>query len=304
MTPAIGPGYLYHLPFYPIANPPDPVLGVHFDSARGPFIQLYSDSPLSEYEQYVRISKALSVVALFSEKGTSDRQAGGVGSFYEERCSQKLYGEVSDLTPLARMVYVGLDCEASAFQIQSRFTLSKAHSSSLNFESSAIEFFKVVELYIKHLAYTSQIGPKSVAAVKGGFLFKDVVKQEIIDRGFLSSELFDLLDNLRAVRNFYIAHGGIRPFVSRIVDDPERDNRVRVFNNLVAGHGYDLHLDSYFDDPLLTRIGVDFSLLSRFVFCKMHDVDPVLVYRGMCWWTASDNVMEVLKQDGAIFVRN
>lgn len=307
-----GPGYLYLLPFHPIDDSTKDVLGVSLSSLN-PFIELYSDTQLSEAEAYIQVSKSLSISALFMTRGVIDRNSGAIGGFCEMRSSHKNYGDVSDLPDLARAFYDELDYEADSFQIQSRFTLSRAYALSSDFESSCIEFFKIVELYVKHLAYTSQLSDGATRQVTSGSVFGCAVRKDIVDKGFISSELLYLLDNIRGVRNFFIGHGGVRSVVSRLFGDTEAGHRVEVFKKaqnkvgLLDGHGleghfYDLKLDDYEDSPLFLRIGADFSLLSRFIFCKLQGVTPVLVYQPMCWFEASREVISILERDGATFI--
>lgn len=299
-----GLGYLYLLPFHSMINPTENIFGVSLFSELGPFIEFYSDTQISEADVYRQVSKVLSIQALIMGQGVADRNPGSVGGFYEVRSVRKEYGDVTNPSLLVQDLYNSLCDDADSFQIQSRFTLSRAYALSSDFESSCIEFFKIVELYVKHLAYSSRLSPVATDQVKGGHLFRDSVKKDIIDKGFISTRLFGLLENIIVVRNFFVGHGGVRPVVGRLFDDPEFAQRVKLFKGIQERDNYDLTLNDYNDSPLFRRIGADFSLLSRFIFCKLQGISPVLVYEPMCWWGASSQVLETLRDEGAIILTN
>lgn len=258
-----------------------------------PFISLYSDTLLTKKQAYFKLSIAFGLYSLFEKEGFLPRPVGGIGGF-NAGVEDSLYENITHST-LIKPYIDGFKRSTNSFQIQSRFTLSQAHAMMRNPEAAIIEFFKIVEIYIKNCAYTGVFTHATAARVldpRSPSIFNNNVKRELVDSGQLNANTVDVIFKLKNVRNKFVGHGGIRPTVASIFGDPE-DNRATVS---YAEFQYDSSFN--FGEPFYEKIMYDIEVVAVLLFCKLNDIPPIYLTIPGCWWQPNEVIETILIAEG------
>lgn len=288
-------GYKYMFPLLPLPvhDGKLPVLGLHFRGTHAHSIYLHSAQQLDEKHAYKRLSESLALLAIFDLVGLRARPTGGIGGFCGGPAESVDLGAV--LTGAPHEMHAGLAAADNSFQVQACFTLSRAFALQGDPESSIIEFFKVIELFIKGLAYEGKFGPDASFDVLRGRLFSGKVIAELNSGALCSPELAKMIYIMKDVRNRFVGHGGIRPTIGEVFGDPESNHDLLEEERFK----YDpfLHYGEQFFDRFLN----DVSLVARFLFCRMQGVEPILKTGPGCWSSSSEHVSKLLEDEGATF---
>jgi len=274
----------------PAYGPVYPVYGLHFRGTPAHSVFLRSKEQLDKKGAYKKLSIALALLAMFDEEGLKARANGGIGGYtagvVNETYAEESYGG------FVTSVIQQLKAAEHPFQIQACFTLSRAFALLNDPESAIIEFFKVIELSIKHAAATEQLTYSTAAAVLKGKIFGPSVRDELAQKVGLKAETVDMIFRMKNVRNKFIGHGGVRPVIGELFGDPE-------------GYGRLLEDPAFLYDPYLKygetffeRVLNDVSLIARLLFCRMQGLAPFISSAPGCWSEPSPHVLEVLRTEG------
>lgn len=286
-----NPLYVYLFPMTLISDLNYPVHDVQYDTDDNlPFIQLKSVGWLSDREAFKKLFVSLSVMSLYLDKGVNTRPIEGIGGFCKEIVDES-YQPVIHKPKVNNLIKILEKCE-DPFQIQAGFTLSRAYSSFQDSETAIIEFFKIIELYIKFNAYNGKLSTASFEAVKRFNLFDNSVKTDLVNILGLKDTTVELIWDIKDLRNKVIGHGGVRPYLSAHVRDPEGHHTTiaRVIRN------YDPLIK--FDEGFYEIIKYDSAVLARLLFGKMCDFKPINLLAPGCWWQPTQRVQSMAKYEG------
>lgn len=164
-------------------------------------------------------------------------------------------------------------------------------------ETAIIEFFKIIELYIKQLAWTGALGhTASKKVLQDKAIFSRPVREALTTEVQLNQDTVDLIFNMKEIRNRFIGHGGMRPTLGELFGDPE--NYHRLLDQ--AAFKYDPFLR--YGQEFFERILNDVSLLAGFLFSKMQEIEPLVFMRPGCWYQGSEHVRKVLEAEGTQWI--
>lgn len=282
-------------PLVPLPDHEDnyPVNGLHFRGTPAHSVYLHSKTSLDEKGAHKKLSESLALLAIFELVGLRARPSGGIGGFSGGPMEIIDMGAAL-ISPVDQM-HLGIAAAGNSFQIQACFTLSRAFALQNDPESSIIEFFKVVELFIKDMAYASKLSPRANADVRNGKIFSRNVISDLEAGLACGSELAKMILITKDIRNRFVGHGGVRPTVGELFGDPESNHELLENNRF----RYDPFL--HYGENFFERFQNDISLMARFLFCRMQGVEPILKTGPGCWSTPSEHVSKVLQDEGAKF---
>ncbi len=253
----------------------------------GRSVILRTSRPLSQKDAFKKFSIVLALLGIYEGVGLIERAGDGLEGF-SSRPSREEYDEPSYPEHVSATIRQ-LEKANDPYQIQACFTLSRGLAHVTDPESAIIEFFRVIELYIKHLAWTEALNPEAANNV---LVYKLILSKRVKDalktRRILRAETVDLIYKLKEVRNKFLSHGGIRPTLSELFGDPEKNGEV--LESAEFRYDPDLHYGPGFYERVLN----DVSLLSGFIFSKLQGTDRVAFVRQGAWVQGSPQVHDVL----------
>lgn len=290
--------YTYNFPYTTNANL-NRQYGVHdlYIYNRLPFISLLSSKMLSKKESYMKLSVSLALLALFENEGFTSRPISAIGG-YNNGVIDEVY--IENTYPDEIQGYIDrLYKSNNSFQIQSRFTISRALAIMWDPESATIEFFKVIELYIKNCAYTglfSDATARKVLADRPNPFTKEV-KDELINKKLLDMNTVEVIFKLRDIRNRFIGHGGVRPVVAGIFGDPE--------NNKIKINCPEFQYDDMFTfgEPFYEKVMYDIEVIAVLLFCKLNNIKPVHLNIPGCWWQPSKVIQDIINKENMSIIQ-
>lgn len=263
------------------------VYGLRVCEGGAPFLTVHSARLLTTKDAYFKLSVSLALLSLFEKEGFSPRPIAGIGG-YNNGVTDEVYEEVKH-SELVQGYINSFNTASSPFQIQSRFTLSRAYSMMQDPESAIIEFFKIIELFIKENAQQGRLSEAACADVFAKFpkTFSNNVKDSL-KNGILKPETVDAIWKLKNIRNRFVGHGGIRPMVAEAFGDPEENAKAINY----AEFTYDIPSD--FGEHFFEKIMYDIEALAVILFCKLNGVEPIYVSVPGCWWQPSGTITEIM----------
>lgn len=286
--------YHYYFPYDAPANLSRDY-GIHdlyFNDPNIPFIILKSDKELSESQAYEKLSISLALLSLFEKEGFLARPVSAIGGYncQKQNAPYKATKHSAEINEITKNLYMSND----SFQIQSRFTLSRAHALFRDPESSITEFFKIIELFIKYCASTGVFSEKASRDVlaRSPKLFTDEVKKELVEKEMLQSKTVEVIFKLKNIRNRFMVHGGVRPVVAGLFGDPE-DNKTGIkFSEFQYDNEY------IFGEPFYEKVMYDLEIIAVILFCKLNNIKPIYSSVPGCWWQSSEVIANIIVDEG------
>ncbi|WP_138416256.1 hypothetical protein [Sinomonas gamaensis] len=251
---------------------------------------LRSGEELDRKATLKRLSVALAVRGVFAGVGLLEGEA-GFGDF----AASPSAGELQEhrYSVHVEAVITKLEQANGPYQIQACFTLSRALALVADPESAIVEFYKLIELYIKHLAWTGALDPgaaKNVLVDK--IIFSKRVKDSLRVHKVLDEETLDLAYRMKEVRNKFIGHGGMRPPLGELFGDPEG------YGQLLEGSAFKYDADLKFGSDFFERVRNDVMLMATFLFTKMQGIEPYVCVTSERLAHSSKRVIDVLTRAG------
>ena len=264
--------------------------------AGAPFITVNSSQILTKEQSYFKLSIALALFSLFEKEGFSPRPIGGIGGYNNGVVDERYVEDAHNAK--VREYIAKLNDAKSPFQIQSRFTLSRAHSIMRDPESAIIEFFKIIELFIKENAHQNKLSEQACGDVFNKFpkVFSENVKLSLND-GILDTETVNVIWKLKNIRNRFVGHGGIRPMVADIFGDPEDNAKAINYSDF----NYDTHIN--FGEHFFEKIMYDIEVLAVILFCKLNGVSPIYASIPGCWWQPSPVIEGIIQAENTEIIQ-
>jgi hypothetical protein len=251
------------------------------------FLVLREEKELPEKDAYKKLSIDLTFLALYEKRGWNERPVGGLGGFHKKPHTQNSNNDYINHTKHKKLLNI-LNGADDGYSIQSRFTFSRAYSCFDDPESSSIEFFKIIELFIKYCAFKNMLSPEAIKQVKLHRLFDEKIKKSLFEQKILKEFTVELLWELKKLRNTTIGHGGIRPLVSQLFGDPDSRNGDKVdylFSDTVE---YNMFFEKYRNDV---------EIMASVLFCKMNQLHVPYQRIPGCWWQPSACTERMLKDE-------
>lgn len=279
----------------PIYGVSHPIYGLDLSGDGAHSIILHSSRELNRKDAFERLSVGLALIGIYFGSGLNERAPGAIGGYSvspsEEEFREQIYSDAIMKTVSQ------LERANAPYQIQARFTLSRGMAIISDPETAIIEFFKVIELYIKQLAWTGVLGHVACKKVlEDKAIFSKPVREALTVEANLTKETVDLIFNMKEIRNRFIGHGGMRPTLGELFGDPE--NYQRLLDQ--AAFKYDPYLT--YGQDFFERVLNDVTLLAGFLFSKMQGIEPLIFMRPGCWYQGSEHVRKVLESEGVQWV--
>lgn len=276
------------------ARSPDPGTITRYGlSLAGDSVVLHTSEELDRRGAFKKLSVALALLGVYEGMGIIE--PGGSGAF-RVTPSPEEFVECSYPVELMETVH-RLEQANDPYQIQACFTLSRGLALTADPEGSIIEFFRLIELYIKHLAWTGAFDPASAENVLvHKLILSKRVKDALKSRKILAPETVDLIYKMKEVRNKFISHGGMRPMLSELFGDPEDYRKVLEH----SAFKYDQHL--YYGAGFFERVLNDVSMAAAFLFTKLQGIEPAIFVRAGCSSQSSPHVQDVLASEGVRWI--
>ncbi|MCH6471346.1 hypothetical protein [Sinomonas terrae] len=258
-------------------------------------VVLRAGGKLNKKATFKRLSVALALLAIFQSEGLIE----SVSDESEELHwipSERDYEEPK-YSARVEAVIRQLEQANGPYQVQACFTFSRALALTPDPESAIIEFFKLMELWVKHVAWSGMLDPhatKNVLVDK--ILFSKRVKEDLKQRRILDPETVDLIYKMKEIRNKFVGHGGMRPPLGALFGDPE-DYR-QLFDESQLRYDPELQYGSGLFESLLS----DAMLTGSFLFSKMQGIEPLVCVRPGRWASSSKHARDVLTKAGAVWI--
>src|SRR5579859_5070063 len=170
--------YIYTFPFSPLraSSREYPVFGLDLRANGAHSVVLRARDELDRKAAFKKLSIALALLGVYEGQGLIERPPGGVGDFSAAPSADELeeFRYSQEITDTIKK----LEKANTPYQIQACFTLSRAYALSSDPESAIIEFFKLIELYIKHLAWVRRL---SEGAAKNVLVDKIILSKRVKD---------------------------------------------------------------------------------------------------------------------------
>lgn len=264
-----------------------PVNGIYYKDRNSSFVELRVNKKITDTVAYHKLFESLALIALFYEKGVYARAISAIGG-YHMTIEDSAYKSVSHNKYIRSIIRLLGKCK-DPFQIQAGFTLSRAYAQLDDPEISIYEFFKVVELYIKHQGFTCKLSQISKRDIDNYNLFTPSIKKDLYSNRDITSETVDLIWIMKDIRNKFIGHGGVRPYIAKHYGDPE--NSYSKLASLIRQYNPGLVQDERFYENL----SFDLAVLARLLFCKMCEVPPIHLQVPGCWWQPSGQILAMVQ---------
>lgn len=268
-------------------------LEVRGDGTRSAVLRVRDE--LDRKAAFKRLSVALALLGVYEGKGLIERPSREAGGFSALSSAE----ELEDVT-YSRDVMDSihrLERSNSPYEIQACFTLSRGYALLADPESAIIEFFKVIELFIKHLAWVRRL---SEGAVKNVLVDKIILSKRVKDdlrvREVLAPDIINLIYRMKELRNRFVVHGGVRPAVAELFGDPED------YRQLLEESSFRYDPNLQYDPAFFERALSDLSLVSAFLFSKMQGLEPWVCVTPERWSQSSSQVHEVLAAEGVRWI--
>lgn len=273
----------------------NPVYGLDLTGNGAQSVVLHTRVELDQKAAFKKLSVALALLGVYEALGLTERAPGGIGGFLSSP-SQEEYEEPRYQEEV-RATISQLEQANDPYQIQACFTLSRGLALVSDPESAIIEFFKLIELYIKQLAWAGDLEAAAAKNVlEDKIIFSKRVREDLKVGGVLADQTVDLIYRMKEVRNKFVGHGGMRPTLGELFGDPEHNRQV-----LDQGEfKYDPYLQ--YGPGFFERVLNDVMLVGSFLFSKMQGLEPLVFVRPGCWSQGSDNVHDVLTAEGVRWI--
>jgi hypothetical protein len=271
------------------------VYGLDLEAPPAESVTLRTRRELDEKEAFKRLSVALALLGVFQGIGLIERGRGDTGTF-SFSASQDDYEE-QRYSPRVEAAIRKLEQANDPYQVQACFTLSRALALVPDPESAIVEFYKLIELYIKHLAWVGRLdrgAAKNVLVDK--IIFSKRVKENLKAHRILNQETLDLAYRMKEVRNKFIGHGGMRPPLGELFGDPEG------YGQLLEGAAFKYDPELQFGPNFFERVRNDVMLMAGFLFSRMQGLEPVVCVTPDHWEQSSRRVRDVLTWAGAVWI--
>jgi hypothetical protein len=255
---------------------------------------LRSGEELDQKAALKRLSVVLALRGVFAGVGVLEGEA-GLGDFAASPSAEEL--QEHRYSVQVEAATTKLEQANGPYQIQACFTLSRALALVADPESAIVEFYKVIELYIKHLAWTGTLDPgaaKNVLVDK--IIFSKRVKDSLRVHKVLNEETLDLAYRMKEVRNKFIGHGGMRPPLGELFGDPEG------YGQLLEGAAFKYDADLKFGPDFFERVRNDVILMATFLFTKMQGIQPYVCVTSERLAHSSKRVIDVITRAGAVWI--
>jgi hypothetical protein len=268
------------------------VYGLDLTDNRMPSVVLRSREVLDRKGAFKKLSVALALLGVYEGVGLRERASGGIGGFHSSPAWEDY--EESNYSPQVAAAIRLLERANDPYQVQACFTLSRGLALASDPESAIIEFVKLIELYVKQLAWGGDLEPAAAKNVlEDKIIFSKRVKEDLRARRILTEETVDLIYKIEEVRNKFVGHRGMRPLLGELFGDPE-DNRGLLDQ---ADFNYDPYLE--YGPHFFERFLNDVMLMGGFLFSKMQGLEPLVCVTPGCWSQSSKRVHDVLTEAGA-----
>lgn len=274
-------------------NPSVYGLDVGSDGAKAAILR--ASEKLDQKATFKQLSVALALLGIFQSVGLIESLPGEVDASAWS-ASEHEY-EMPRYSPRVEAVIRRLEQANGPYQIQACFTFSRALALVPDSESAIIEFFKLIELWIKHVAWSGRLDPhatKNVLVDK--ILFSKRVKEDLKQKRILKTETVDLIYKMKEIRNKFVGHGGMRPTIGGLFGDPE--DYQQLFDESQLRYDDELHYGPGLFELLLN----DVMLMASFLFSKLQGLEPLVCVRPGCWTASSQRVRDVLADAGAVWI--
>lgn len=275
----------------PVFGVTHPIYGLDLAGDGGHSIILRTREKLDRKEAFERLSVGLALLGVYFGAGFKERASGGLGGYFASPHPDE-YEEPTYSEEVMKTI-VGLEQARGPYQIQARFTFSRGLALLSDPESAIVEFSKVIELYIKQLAWSRQL-PLAAAknVLEDKIIFSKKVKEALVAEKILAVETVDLIYCMKEIRNKFIGHGGMRPALGELFGDPENYQQLLERPEFK----YDPYLQ--YGPDFFERILNDLTLIAGFLFAKMQGLEPLVFARAGCWNQGSAHVHNVLTAEG------
>jgi hypothetical protein len=290
-------GYSYTFPLAP-PRPPGlayPVYGLELNGAGDHSVVLRSSDELDKKHAFKRLSIALALLGVYEGVGLIERAPGSIDG-YSSSPSVEVYTEPA-LSPEVAEAVRRLERANDPYQVQACFTYSRALALTTTPESAIIEFFKVIELHIKHLAWSRALDP---GAARNVLVDKIILSKRVRDalrvRRLLDPGVLELVYEMKEVRNKFVSHGGVRPAVAELFGDPEGSGQLLE----EAAFRYDPEL--HYGPGFFERVVNDIALVAAFVFTLIQGLEPHVCVPPGRLSGSSHRVRETLTAAGATWI--
>ncbi|GAB4100764.1 hypothetical protein [Sinomonas halotolerans] len=290
-------GFSYTFPLAPPrpAGLPYPVCGLDLRDHGDHSVVLHSPEELDWKAAVKRLSVALAVLALHEGVGLIERAPGGIDG-YSVSASSAACAEPA-LPPEVAEAVRRLELANDPYQVQACFTLSRGLALMATPESAIIEFFKVIELHIEHLAWSRALDP---GAARNVLVDKIILSKRVRDalsvRRLLEPGVLELVFRMKEVRNKFVSHGGVRPPVGELFGDPE--GSAQLLEESEFRYDPELHYGPGFFE----RVVEDLALLAAYVFTLTQGLEPRIREAPGGGSRASAGVRETLSAAGVTWI--
>lgn len=251
-----------------------------------PFLKLESATKISSKNAYKKLSEFLAALALKSQIGFVKKDSEAIGGYH---CDNKRTTASKDCSGIEIQELADrLSASNSAFQIQSCLTLSSAYA--LQAAESYMEFFKIIELYVKYLAESGGFSENVSNSILGRNGSQQIFGQAVYDKlsCFMGQDVRNLIQGHVKIRN-YLSHGTIKPEIAEYFGDPE--NNIEKFRE----QGYSPELS---DKLLFEQMIRDIEPLAILIFSRLNNTEAVFTRQPGCWGQPSSKTMHVLCEAG------
>ncbi|WP_077490668.1 hypothetical protein [Sinomonas mesophila] len=290
-------GYTYTFPLAP-PRPPAlayPVYGLELNGAGDHSVVLHSPEELDKKGAFKRLSVALALLGVYEGVGLIERAAGSIDGYSMSRSPEEYVDPA--LSPEVAEAVRRLRRANDPYQIQACFTLSRGLALMAAPESAITEFFKVIELHIKHLAWSRALDS---GAARNVLVDKIILSKRVRDalrvRRLLDPGVLELVYKMKEVRNKFVSHGGVRAAVGELFGDPE--GSAQLLEESEFRYDPDLHYGPGFFE----RVVNDVALVASFLFTLTQGLEPRVCEPSGGWSQASDRVRETLSAAGATWI--
>ena len=290
-------GFTYTFPLAP-PRPPGlayPVYGLDLNGAGDHAVVLRTAEELDRKGAFKRLSIALALLGVYEGVGLIERAPGSIDG-YSARPSPEEYPEPA-LSPEVAEAVRRLRRANDPYQVQACFTLSRGLALVAAPESAIIEFFKVIELHIKHLAWSRAL---DAGAARNVLVDKIILSKRVRDalrvRRLLDPGVLELVYRMKEVRNKFVSHGGVRAPVGELFGDPE--GSAQLLEESEFRYDPDLHYGPGFFERVVNDVG----LVAAFLFTRMQGLEPHVCEPSGGWSQASGVVRDTLSAAGAMWI--
>ncbi|MDQ4503458.1 hypothetical protein [Sinomonas sp. ASV322] len=287
--------YAYTFPLVPVPSSglEYPVYGLDLGGDGARSVVLRCSDELDRKAAFKRLSMALALLGVYEGQGLIERSSGTFSAIpSEDEPGENRYSQ--DVTD----AILHLERSNSPYQIQACFTLSRGYALLADPESAIIEFFKVIELYIKQLAWVRRL---SEGAARNVLVDKIILSKRVKDdlrvRAVLAPDTINLIYRMKELRNRFVVHGGVRPMVAELFGDPED------YGQLLEESAFKYDPGLQYDPAFFDRALNDLSLVGAFLFSKMQGLEPLVCVTPERWSRSSPRVHDVLEAEGVRWLR-